>query len=213
MAIRSTLANDQGSATAGVHRIRLDRATIRENAPRTIGLLRRGPDRLQLYNQRCSQTRSPRISAVCKSAVVKTAFRAQNLSAMRGIRHIRNPGWATLLVLGLLFLRALVPAGFMLAQVDGRLAFVLCDAETSAGEHQHQHHHPGHDNATHHEGTHGDPTCPYAQSAGPAPLPTLPVIAGAAAVDQLRVLAAVTQTLLSFGPTRQQMPRGPPVLA
>jgi len=129
------------------------------------------------------------------------------------MRHLRNPGWATLLVLGLLFLRALVPAGFMLAQVDGRLAFVLCDAETPAGEHPHQHHHAAYANAAHHEGMHGDPTCPYAQSAGPAPLPTLPAIAGATGVDQLDLPVAVTQTLLSFGPARQQTPRGPPTLA
>jgi hypothetical protein len=38
---------------------------------------------------------------------------------MTGMQHLRNPGRATLLVLGMLFLRALVPAGFMLAPVDG----------------------------------------------------------------------------------------------
>jgi hypothetical protein len=130
---------------------------------------------------------------------------------MKGMRHIKKPGWATLVVLGALFLRALVPAGFMPAPVDGRLAFVVCDARMSAGVHDH--HHPGHDNAAHHEGTHSDPTCPYAQSAGPAPLPTLPVLAGAAASDQLVPPAAVTQTFLAFGPTRQQSSRGPPPLA
>lgn len=130
----------------------------------------------------------------------------------KGMRHIKNPGWTTLLVLGLLFLRALVPAGFMLAPMDGSLAFVLgCDIEMSAGEHQR--HHPGHDHAAHQHDGHTDPTCPYAQSAGPAPLPTLPVLAGAATVDQLVAPSAITQTLLRFGPTRQQTPRGPPSLA
>ena len=129
----------------------------------------------------------------------------------KGIRHIDKPGWATLLFVGLLFLRALIPAGFMLAPTGGSLAIVLCDAETSVGEHHH--HHPGHDHAARHEGAHGDPTCPYAQSAGPAPLPTLPVLAGAANIDQLMAPAAVTQTLLKFGPARQQTPRGPPSLA
>ncbi len=132
---------------------------------------------------------------------------------MKGMRHIRKAGWATLLVLGLLFLRALVPAGFMLAPMGGSLAFVLCDAEMPAGAPQQHHHHSGDDHAAHHEGAHSDPTCPYAQSAGPAPLPTLPVLAGAATVDQLVVPAAVTQTLLRFGPTRQQTPRAPPSLA
>jgi len=131
----------------------------------------------------------------------------------KGLWHGANSPWATPLVLGMLLLRALVPAGFMLAPVDGRLVFVLCDAEMPAGAHPHHHHHPGHDNAAHHEGAHGDPTCPYAQSSGPAPLPTLPVLAGAATSDQLVIPAAVTQTLLRFGPTRQQTPRGPPSLA
>jgi len=133
---------------------------------------------------------------------------------MKAMRHIGIPRWATLLVLGLLFLRALVPAGFMLAPVDGSLALVLCDAERSAGELQHQHHHhPGHDDAAHHEGAHSDPTCPYAQSAGPAPLPTVPALASAATFDQSVAPTAVTQTHLRFGPTRQQTPRGPPSLA
>jgi hypothetical protein len=85
----------------------------------------------------------------------------------------------------------------------------LCDAQMSAGEHHHHHHHH-HDQSTHHEGAHGDPTCPYAQSAGPAPLPTLPVLAGGAVYDRLVPPVAVTQTLLRFGPARQQTSRGPP---
>lgn len=128
------------------------------------------------------------------------------------MRHGANPPWATLLVLGMLFLRALVPAGFMLAPVDGSLALVLCESAVLAGEHQH-HHHPGHDHAAHHEGVHGDPTCPYAQSAGPAPLPTLPVLAGAAVFDKLVLPTAFTQTLLGFGPPRQHSSRGPPHFA
>jgi hypothetical protein len=127
-------------------------------------------------------------------------------------RHSATPAWAPLLVFAALFLRALVPAGFMLAPVDGRLAFVPCDAAVSAGEHQH-HGHPGHDNAAHHEGVHSDPTCPYAQSAGPAPLPTLPVLVSAATLGQLVAPREATQTLLRCGPTRQQTPRGPPLLA
>lgn len=132
---------------------------------------------------------------------------------MTGMRHLRNPGWVTLLILGWLFLRALIPAGFMLAQVDGGLALVVCDAEMSAGEHQHHHHHPGHDHPAHHEGVHSDPTCPYAQSAGPAPLPTLPVLVGGAVHDRLVPPAAVTQTIATFGPPRQQTSRGPPPFA
>lgn len=113
-----------------------------------------------------------------------------------------------LLVLGMLCLRALIPAGFMLAPVDGRLAFVLCEAEGPAAGH----HHSGHDHAMHHHGA-ADPTCPYAQSAGPAPLPTLPVLAGAAFLDVLISPTDYSQTLLRFGPTRQPSSRGPPRLA
>lgn len=130
---------------------------------------------------------------------------------MKGTRNRKHIGWATLLVLGMLFLRALVPAGFMLAPGDGRLAVVLCEAEISAGGHQH-HHHPGHDNPAHHDGAHRDSKCPYAQSAGPAPLPTLPALAHTAVIGEPVAPADVTQTLLRFGPTRQQTPRGPPPL-
>jgi hypothetical protein len=128
---------------------------------------------------------------------------------MQAMRYGRSPGWTTLLVLGMLLLRALVPAGFMLAPVDGSLAVVLCNPQVPAGGHQHA----GHDHAAHQHGVLADPTCPYAQSTGPGPLPTLPVLAGGAVFDLLVPPAAVTQTFLRFGPTRQQTSRGPPYLA
>jgi len=43
------------------------------------------------------------------------------------VRH-----WATPFVLAVLLLRALIPAGFMLASVNGGLAVVLCDADATA---------------------------------------------------------------------------------
>lgn len=146
---------------------------------------------------------------------------------MKVMRHLKQPGWAALLILGLVFLRGLVPAGFMLAPVDGALAFVLCDLDLPvtavpsgampAGHdhmhmHMHMHRHMAADPATHQHGTHGDSTCPYAQSAGPAPLPTLPVLAGGAIFEQPKLPAAATQTLLGFGPIRQPSSRGPPHL-
>ncbi len=118
--------------------------------------------------------RSSRLTAVCNTCAPGTVVIPPTPTpdpfapTMTEMRHLRNPGSATLLILGWLFLRALIPAGFMLAPVDGRLALVVCDAEMSAGE-QHHHHHPGHDHTAHHEGVHSDPTCPYAQSAGAAP--------------------------------------------
>jgi hypothetical protein len=136
---------------------------------------------------------------------------------MKGMRHIKKPGWASLLVLGLVLLRGLVPAGFMLAPVDGHLAFVLCDADASipagAMPAGHHHMHMAMDHAAHGHGAHGDPTCPYAQSGGPAPLPTLPVLAGGATFERPRLPAAITQTLLGFGPIRQPSSRGPPHFA
>jgi hypothetical protein len=139
---------------------------------------------------------------------------------MKGIRRIKKPGWGCLLVLGLLFLRGLIPAGFMLAPVDGNLALVLCSLDlpvaavpAGAMPASHHHMHEAQDHGAHRHGAHGDPTCPYAQSGGPAPLPTLPVLAGGATFERPILPAAVTQTHLSFGPIRQPSSRGPPHLA
>lgn len=121
-----------------------------------------------------------------------------------------------MLVFGWLFLRAFVPAGFMLASVDGSPAIVLCDVETSVVARQdehHHHHHPGADPAAHHDGAHGDRSCPYAQSAGSALLPTLPVLAGGAIYDVFVPPVLVTQSFSSSGPVRKQTCRGPPSLA
>jgi hypothetical protein len=74
------------------------------------------------------------------------------------------------------------------------------------------HHHAGHHHAAHQHGAHGDPSCPYAQSAGSAPLPTLPVLAGGGPLHRFASPPAVTQTVLSFGPPRQPVSRGPPTL-
>ncbi len=139
---------------------------------------------------------------------------------MRGMRHIKKPGWGSLLVLGLVLLRALVPAGFMLAPADGRVAIVVCDADASMAALQAgampASHHPMHmamDHGAHHQGAHDDPSCPYALSGGAAPLPTLPVLAGGTTFERPPLPAAITQTLLGFGPIRQPSSRGPPHLA
>jgi Protein of unknown function (DUF2946) len=121
----------------------------------------------------------------------------------RGARH-----WAAPFVLVMLCLRALVPAGFMLAPIDGRLDVVLCDADATAALHRHGHHdHSG----QHH--TQLDPTCPYAQSAGPAPLPVLPVLVSAPITFVRARPVRVAQTQAQFGPARLQFPRGPPRFA
>jgi hypothetical protein len=142
-----------------------------------------------------------------------------------GVNRLRHGGarhWAAPFVLAMLCLRAFVPAGFMLAPVDGRLEVVLCDTDapgatpgaspTKTPGHYALGHHT-HDHAAGHHHAQTDPTCPYAQSSGPAPLPVLPVLAAV----QLATLSAapiqVAQTHSRFGPTRQQSPRGPPRLA
>jgi hypothetical protein len=111
----------------------------------------------------------------------------------------------SLFVVGMLILRAMIPAGFMLTPVPGGLAFTLCDVETPMGAHAH---HAGHDHS--HMGS-GPGGCPYAQSSGPAPLPTLPTLAHAALASRSASSAAVTQTRLHFGPIRETSSRGPPL--
>ncbi len=127
-----------------------------------------------------------------------------------------------LFVLAVLLLRALVPAGFMLAPVNGQLVVVLCDADATASMHQHS----GHDHALHHHADHGpmghdrsgghthpDPTCPFAQSAGATPLPTVPALADATQAALRVSVDRFAQTHSHFGPARQQSPRAPPRLA
>ncbi len=134
----------------------------------------------------------------------------------------------------MLCLRALVPAGYMLEPIDGRLAVVLCDSDAASsvagmrggmpagmdhGLHEGMqggvqagtHHHDGHDHANHHHAL--DPTCPYAQSAGPSPLPSLPVLDPPSIVGDVSLPAEIAQAISQFGPARQQSPRGPPRLA
>ncbi|HUI60016.1 MAG TPA: hypothetical protein VLX90_07330 [Steroidobacteraceae bacterium] len=151
-------------------------------------------------------------------------------------RHASVRHWAAPWVLAMLCLRALVPAGFMLAPVNGRLDVVLCDSDApgamhSAGTqlpmhampgdamsgasmpgHGAMHHHGGAEHSGHHH-THPDPTCPYAQSAGPAPLPALPVLPAAQAAVLRSTIVESAQTHSQFGPSREQSPRGPPRLA
>ncbi len=125
------------------------------------------------------------------------------------------PESVTWLLLGALWLRALVPAGFMLAPADGHLSFVLCQASGTGGAvgmpHGEaldgpgsQHRHPASD---------ADPNCPYAQSAGPALLPALPVVARSPARIAFTIPAVLAQAGLRFGPPRELLPRGPPLSA
>src|SRR5688572_17441061 len=106
---------------------------------------------------------------------------AMHWKAKKRSRFLRRAGQLTAAVL---CLRALIPAGFMLAPVDGHLEMVFCDAAAPKPIHHppmaHVHdmsgmEHGGPEHAASEHGVtgyaHADPTCPYAQSAGPAPLP------------------------------------------
>ena len=105
-------------------------------------------------------------------------------------------------LLALLCLRALVPAGFMLARsVDG-VTVVLCSV--AAAKHHQGHEHSGHNHAA------VDPTCPYAQSAGPAPLPALPKLSVTPPDPSYAALRRDAQTIVQFGPLRRYASRAPP---
>ena len=101
-------------------------------------------------------------------------------------------------LLPLLVLRALIPAGFMISMVGGAAELTFCGAA------QHDH--------AHHGTTSADPTCPFAQSSAPAPLPTLPALAKSIDSARFEPPRAVSQTVAPFGPVRQHVPRGPPAL-
>jgi len=108
----------------------------------------------------------------------------------------------------LLAVRALVPAGFMANASEAGFQLVFCDA-TAMAQHAGQHH-------SHHHSQTGaatDPGCPYAQSAGPAPLPALPFVASDVRHAHVVVPVEAASVAATSGPPRQQTPRGPPVLA
>jgi hypothetical protein len=134
------------------------------------------------------------------------------LRSMRsGADHLRNgaPHRAAMLMLAMLALRALVPAGFMLTPIDGRLAVVLCDTDVARAARRHG----GQDYPGHHHHLQLDQTCPYAQSAGPAPLPALPAFGPQPVVSPAAMPAHRGQIYAHCGPPRQQSPRAPPHLA
>lgn len=131
----------------------------------------------------------------------------------RGMRAL----WLVAL-LPVLLLRAAVPAGFMAASVDGALQIVLCQpgmmgtpGMAAGAAHHHHHLHAGQGSTS--MPAEVDPTCPYAQSTGPALMPSLPVLPVVAAMHRLEARPAMSQTQLKFGPPRQQSPRGPPLIA
>ena len=121
-------------------------------------------------------------------------------------RSTRGQRWLLPLLLVMLGARAAVPAGFMLSPVEGRLDLVICDADAASALRHHGHEHDGHHHAQ------SDPTCPYAQSAGPAPLPALAALPAAPVASERVQPVLAAQLHARFGPQRQQTSRGPPTL-
>jgi hypothetical protein len=118
------------------------------------------------------------------------------------------------LLLQAILFRALIPVGFMPAPgADGGLSVIFCAAVGGAHGPAHAHHH-GHDGATEegHGSGHAQYSCPFAASAGLAPLPDFSVPAPAQA--DLFAPAGVIGTR-QFVPTilRAQSPRAPPGVA
>jgi hypothetical protein len=146
-----------------------------------------------------------------------------HLPVMPAFRRIFSIQRTAGLVLTVLCLRALIPAGFMLAAVDGRLQVVLCDASASMAMHegamsgmqgmsgppgdgsgQHEHSRPDH--------SHADPNCPFALSAGPAPLPFLSVLPPRPVAPRFSAASINAHISSPCGPARAQAARAPPGL-
>lgn len=108
----------------------------------------------------------------------------------------------TVALIMLLGLRATIPAGFMAAPTSSGFAMVFCEPGALQG---HAHHHPGH-GAT-------DPSCPYAQSSGPASLPAPPALAADVRLAMRVQFGVPAAPATLSGPRRQQSSRGPPILA
>lgn len=133
----------------------------------------------------------------------------------------------SLWILPLLMLRALVPAGFMLAPDANGLSLVFCSVSTplsatanAAVQHEgHAGHHVGHDNdpAGEHSGNHAsasqhDAPCPFSLAVIAAAGDVLHCVSTAAipADEPFTFLSAPAS---SAGPLRADRIRGPPSLA
>lgn len=97
--------------------------------------------------------------------------------------------------------RGLIPIGFMPGVVRGSAGVMLCDGIA------HQTHHPGQGAPATHT------PCPFAMSAGAAPLAATIDVADARWLAQRPALPLAQSLLRSAAPARYSAPRGPPALA
>ena len=98
-------------------------------------------------------------------------------------------------LLPLLFLRALVPVGFMASAVDGGVRYTLCGGDSPA---------PGKHSAT------SDGHCPFAQSAGGATWTVLPTLLASADALRYQMPALGSPPIGLQGPSRATGSRAPP---
>jgi hypothetical protein len=120
------------------------------------------------------------------------------------------------LLLPLLALRGLVPAGFMIDTSGGRLSMMLCSGSVSTtmvtGEHAQHLHHAGQGSSGEHgqHGEHGgNSVCPFAAAGMGAPAPHLLTITlDAQVTDEISVDLVAFHS--PFGPSRVQQSRAPP---
>lgn len=114
-----------------------------------------------------------------------------------------------MLALVTVLMRALIPVGFMPVAADGTLRMMFCDGGAGAsGHHVHSGstgHGPGHRTSV-------DVSCPFALSAGAAPLPTLAGAAAGAPLPPVAIAAPEVPARADL-PPRNSAPRGPPTLA
>jgi hypothetical protein len=129
-------------------------------------------------------------------------------------RFRRKQFWIAKLLLPAILFRALIPGGFMLAvDSDGTLGLQFCPGTFPAAADTRPAHASHHDGASGDSGTagHGQLLCPFAATAGPAPLPTLTALVIAPDYNQPVISRPVSRDTI---PTiiRAQSPRAPPRL-
>ena len=135
--------------------------------------------------------------------------------SMRFRWHGKRRAWIAFLLLPALLYRAAIPTGFMpMVDEHGQLALVFCPGEVAVRGTQHVH-------GAHHDRHHDDSMgsggsssqlvlCPFALSAGPAPLPDVLVVPNRAA-RPLDVAAEIAAESFSPSIVRAQSARAPPV--
>jgi hypothetical protein len=122
-----------------------------------------------------------------------------------GAKLFRDPirGCLAALAFVAFFAHALIPAGFMPGSVHGQAQLVVCDGHMAGSGH------PGHPAKS---GSNAESPCPFAMSAGAAPLAAHVALPPVQPAPDL-LAPFIGQPALSETPFRHSAPRGPPTLA